>query len=158
MWWSFTWFVFFFFDWSLQQTDHKNASTRLWTEWDIGGEQNTTSTDCGTQSESRWGNRRKRVSLCCNCIRSLPFFHYFLYTIHYSTHHTIYIYVAQHRRLTDKLSDAQVELKTLQKRLKDAEQQVATMKQQLHKYVQEVKRAEDLLLQKVNLSMHILLF
>lgn len=50
-----------------------------------------------------------------------------------------------------------MELKTLQKRLKDAEQQVATMKQQLHKYVQEVKRAEDLLLQKVNLNMHILL-
>lgn len=38
----------------------------------------------------------------------------------------------------------------MQKRLKDAEQQVATMKQQLHKYVQEVKRAEDLLLNKVN--------
>lgn len=59
-------------------------------------------------------------------------------------------------RLTDRLSDAQVETKTLQKRLKDAEQQVATMKQQLHKYVQEVKRAEDLLLKKVNLIMHIL--
>lgn len=81
---------------------------------------------------------------------SLFFIHYTLFNTSY------YLYVAQHRRLTDKLSDAQVELKTLQKRLKDAEQQVATMKQQLHKYVQEVKRAEDLLLQKVNLSMHIL--
>lgn len=47
-----------------------------------------------------------------------------------------------------------METKTLQKRLKDAELQVATMKQQLHKYVQEVKRAEDLLLKKVNDKMH----
>lgn len=53
------------------------------------------------------------------------------------------------RRLTDKLSDAQMESKTLQKKLKDSEQQVANMKQQLHKYVQEVKRAEDLLMNKV---------
>lgn len=82
-----------------------------------------------------------------------------LFFIHYTLFNTSYylsICCPTHRRLTDKLSDAQVELKTLQKRLKDAEQQVATMKQQLHKYVQEVKRAEDLLLQKVNLSMHIL--
>lgn len=47
-----------------------------------------------------------------------------------------------------------METKTLQKRLKDAELQVATMKQQLHKYVQEVKRAEDLLLKKVNSIEH----
>ncbi|KAH8405257.1 hypothetical protein KR222_000686 [Zaprionus bogoriensis] len=57
--------------------------------------------------------------------------------------------IAENGRLTDKLSDAQVEAKTLQKKLKDAEQQVGNMKQQLHKYVQEVKRAEDLLMKKV---------
>lgn len=49
----------------------------------------------------------------------------------------------------DKLSDAQVEARTLQKKLTDSELQVANMKQQLHKYVQEVKKAEDLLIQKV---------
>jgi len=54
------------------------------------------------------------------------------------------------RRLTDRLSDAQVESKTLHKKLKDCEQQVANMKQQLHKYVAEVKKAEDLLMTKVN--------
>ncbi|XP_030570956.1 centrosomal protein of 135 kDa isoform X1 [Drosophila novamexicana] len=57
--------------------------------------------------------------------------------------------IAENGRLTDKLSDAQMESKTLQKKLKDSEQQVANMKQQLHKYVQEVKRAEDLLMNKV---------
>ncbi|EDV97142.1 centrosomal protein of 135 kDa isoform X2 [Drosophila grimshawi] len=56
--------------------------------------------------------------------------------------------IAENGRLTGRLSDAQVEAKTLQKKLKDAEQQVADMKQKLHKYVQEVKRAEDLLMQK----------
>ncbi|KAL7734985.1 hypothetical protein ACLKA6_011250 [Drosophila palustris] len=57
--------------------------------------------------------------------------------------------IAENGRLTDRLSDAQVEAKTLQKKLKDCEQQVANMKQQLHKYVAEVKKAEDLLMTKV---------
>ncbi|XP_017019529.1 centrosomal protein of 135 kDa isoform X1 [Drosophila kikkawai] len=57
--------------------------------------------------------------------------------------------IAENGRLMDKLSDAQVEARTLHKKLKDSEQQVANMKQQLHKYVQEVKKAEDLLTQKV---------
>ncbi|KAH8380322.1 hypothetical protein KR009_010009 [Drosophila setifemur] len=57
--------------------------------------------------------------------------------------------IAENGRLMDKLSDAQVEAKTSLKKLKDSEQQVTTMKQQLHKYVQEVKKAEDLLTQKV---------
>ncbi|XP_017019530.1 centrosomal protein of 135 kDa isoform X2 [Drosophila kikkawai] len=56
--------------------------------------------------------------------------------------------IAENGRLMDKLSDAQVEARTLHKKLKDSEQQVANMKQQLHKYVQEVKKAEDLLTQK----------
>lgn len=56
--------------------------------------------------------------------------------------------IAENRRLMDKLSDAQVEARTLQKKLTDSELQVANMKQQLHKYVQEVKKAEDLLIQK----------
>lgn len=56
-----------------------------------------------------------------------------------------------HRRLMDKMSDAQAEVKTLTKKLKDSEQQVANMRQQLQKYVQEVKKAEDLLTQKVSL-------
>ncbi|XP_017112554.1 centrosomal protein of 135 kDa [Drosophila elegans] len=56
--------------------------------------------------------------------------------------------IAENRRLVDKLSDAQVEARTLQNKLADSEKQVANMKQQLHKYVQEVKKAEDLLTQK----------
>ncbi|EDW41548.1 GM25511 [Drosophila sechellia] len=56
--------------------------------------------------------------------------------------------IAENRRLVDKLSDAQVEARTLQKKLTDSELQVSNMKQQLHKYVQEVKKAEDLLIQK----------
>jgi len=52
----------------------------------------------------------------------------------------------------DKLSDALVEARTLQNKLTDSEKQVANMKQQLHKYVQEVKKAEDLLTQKVSIS------
>ncbi|XP_052848282.1 centrosomal protein of 135 kDa isoform X2 [Drosophila gunungcola] len=56
--------------------------------------------------------------------------------------------IAENRRLVDKLSDAQVEVRTLQNKLADSEKQVANMKQQLHKYVQEVKKAEDLLTQK----------
>ncbi|KAH8242312.1 hypothetical protein KR032_000347 [Drosophila birchii] len=58
--------------------------------------------------------------------------------------------IAENGRLMDKLSDAQVEARTLHKKLTDSEQQVANMKQQLHKYVQEVKKAEDLLTQKVH--------
>ncbi|KAH8242129.1 hypothetical protein KR026_005523 [Drosophila bipectinata] len=58
--------------------------------------------------------------------------------------------IAENGRLMDKLSDAQAEAKTLQKKLKDSEQQVANMRQQLQKYVQEVKKAEDLLTQKVS--------
>ncbi|KRK01930.1 centrosomal protein of 135 kDa isoform X1 [Drosophila yakuba] len=57
--------------------------------------------------------------------------------------------IAENRRLMDKLSDGQVEARTLQKKLEESEKQVANMKQQLHKYVQEVKKAEDLLTQKV---------
>lgn len=45
-----------------------------------------------------------------------------------------------------------MEARTLQKKLTDSEQQVANMKQQLHKYVQEVKKAEDLLTQKVSFT------
>ncbi|XP_026833676.1 centrosomal protein of 135 kDa isoform X2 [Drosophila erecta] len=56
--------------------------------------------------------------------------------------------IAENRRLMDKLSDAQVEARTLQKKLEESEKQVVNMKQQLHKYVQEVKKAEDLLTQK----------
>ncbi|XP_016994011.2 centrosomal protein of 135 kDa isoform X2 [Drosophila takahashii] len=56
--------------------------------------------------------------------------------------------IAENRRLMDKLSDVQVEARTLQNKLTDSEKQVANMKQQLHKYVQEVKKAEDLLTQK----------
>ncbi|XP_030078735.1 centrosomal protein of 135 kDa isoform X2 [Drosophila hydei] len=56
--------------------------------------------------------------------------------------------IAENGRLTDKLSNAQGESNTLQNKLKDSEQQVANMKQKLHKYVQEVKRAEDLLMEK----------
>ncbi|KMY99696.1 centrosomal protein of 135 kDa isoform X2 [Drosophila simulans] len=56
--------------------------------------------------------------------------------------------IAENCRLRDKLSDAQVEARTLQKKLTDSELQVSNMKQQLHKYVQEVKKAEDLLIQK----------
>ncbi|KAH8270271.1 hypothetical protein KR018_006445, partial [Drosophila ironensis] len=59
--------------------------------------------------------------------------------------------IAENKRLVDQLSDAQVEAKTSLKKLKDSEQQVANMKQQLHKYVQEVKKAEDLLTKKVSL-------
>ncbi|XP_065721027.2 centrosomal protein of 135 kDa isoform X1 [Drosophila suzukii] len=58
--------------------------------------------------------------------------------------------IAENRRLMDKLSDALVEARTLQNKLTDSEKQVANMKQQLHKYVQEVKKAEDLLTQKVS--------
>lgn len=61
--------------------------------------------------------------------------------------HVIFLWLD--RRLTDKLSNAQGESNTLQNKLKDSEQQVANMKQKLHKYVQEVKRAEDLLMEKV---------
>ncbi|BFF96489.1 centrosomal protein of 135 kDa [Drosophila madeirensis] len=57
--------------------------------------------------------------------------------------------IAENGRLMDVLSDAQVEARTLQKKLKESEQKVANMKEQLHKYVQEVKKAEDLLLKKV---------
>ncbi|XP_044317491.1 centrosomal protein of 135 kDa isoform X2 [Drosophila rhopaloa] len=56
--------------------------------------------------------------------------------------------IAENRRMMDQLSDAQVEVRTLQNKLADSEKQVANMKQQLHKYVQEVKKAEDLLTQK----------
>ncbi|XP_017065747.2 centrosomal protein of 135 kDa isoform X1 [Drosophila eugracilis] len=56
--------------------------------------------------------------------------------------------IAENRRMMDKLSDAQVEARTLQNKLADSEKQVINMKQQLHKYVQEVKKAEDLLTQK----------
>ncbi|XP_017053415.1 centrosomal protein of 135 kDa isoform X2 [Drosophila ficusphila] len=56
--------------------------------------------------------------------------------------------ISENRHLMDKLSDAQVEARTLQNKLTDSEKQVANMKQQLHKYVQEVKKAEDLLTQK----------
>ncbi|XP_022211364.2 centrosomal protein of 135 kDa isoform X2 [Drosophila obscura] len=56
--------------------------------------------------------------------------------------------IAENGRLMDVLSDAQVEARTLQTKLKESELRVANMKQQLHKYVQEVKKAEDLLLQK----------
>ncbi|XP_041674093.1 centrosomal protein of 135 kDa isoform X2 [Drosophila eugracilis] len=58
--------------------------------------------------------------------------------------------IAENRRMMDKLSDAQVEARTLQNKLADSEKQVINMKQQLHKYVQEVKKAEDLLTQKVS--------
>jgi len=60
-------------------------------------------------------------------------------------------YLLPHSRLMDKLSDALVEARTLQNKLTDSEKQVANMKQQLHKYVQEVKKAEDLLTQKVSI-------
>ncbi|SPP76004.1 Hypothetical predicted protein [Drosophila guanche] len=56
--------------------------------------------------------------------------------------------IAENGRLMDVFSDAQVEVRTLQKKLKESEQKVANMKDQLHKYVQEVKKAEDLLLKK----------
>ncbi|XP_030385616.1 centrosomal protein of 135 kDa isoform X2 [Scaptodrosophila lebanonensis] len=56
--------------------------------------------------------------------------------------------ISENGKLADKLSDAQVEVRTLQKSLKDSEQKVANMKQQLQQYVQEVKKAEDLLMEK----------
>ncbi|XP_033242157.1 centrosomal protein of 135 kDa isoform X2 [Drosophila miranda] len=56
--------------------------------------------------------------------------------------------IAENGRLIDKLTDAQVEARTLQKKLRESELKVANMKEQLHNYVQEVKKAEDLLMQK----------
>ncbi|EDW26231.1 GL24738 [Drosophila persimilis] len=59
--------------------------------------------------------------------------------------------IAENGRLMDKLTDAQVEARTLQKKLRESELKVANMNEQLHNYVQEVKKAEDLLMQKVSL-------
>uniref|UniRef100_A0A1A9X335 Centrosomal protein of 135 kDa n=1 Tax=Glossina brevipalpis TaxID=37001 RepID=A0A1A9X335_9MUSC len=56
--------------------------------------------------------------------------------------------VMENAHLTNNLAESQAEIITLKKLLKDSEGEVIRLKQQLRQYVQEIKKAEDLLMHK----------
>ncbi|XP_073839342.1 centrosomal protein 135kDa isoform X2 [Musca autumnalis] len=56
--------------------------------------------------------------------------------------------IQENVRLSNDLAESQAEVSTLRKQLKDSEKEIERLKQQLRKYVEEVKKAEDLLLNK----------
>lgn len=58
--------------------------------------------------------------------------------------------------MVNELSDQTTEQQVLVSRLKATEKEVERLKGQLQQYVQEVERAEDLLMRKVKFKAHIL--
>lgn len=55
----------------------------------------------------------------------------------------------EHRRLTNELADSECSNALLKSKLSESENEVDKLKKQLQQYVQEVQRAEELLLRKV---------
>lgn len=58
--------------------------------------------------------------------------------------------MAENKRLTSELVDSECTNRLHKSKLIEAEKQVEQLKSQLQQYVQEVQRAEDLLLRKVS--------
>lgn len=54
--------------------------------------------------------------------------------------------------MTNDLAESQAEIVILRKQLKDSEREIDRLKQQLRKYVEEVKKAEDLLMDKAGFA------
>lgn len=55
----------------------------------------------------------------------------------------------ENRRLTNEVGDMEVANRAIKTKLVESEKEVDKLKNQLQQYVQEVRRAEDLLLRKV---------